>query len=436
MNVNTEAKRILEKVRYIKPIIVDIEGIPRGLIIRKKNSIEKLMEGVCFDGSSIKGHAKIENSDLVAKIDLNTLKIASWECDEMAIALCEVEDVNGKPYLENPRMKLKEYVKHLAEKGINVKVGVELEYFLLKKENGRIFLNDNGEYFDLIDSTWEFQRKLIETLEDIGIKINKCHHEVAKGQYEISIKAADPLTLADNITVAKIIIKTLARKHGLTATFMPKPFPNMNGSGMHIHLSIYRNGVNLFYMDENEISKIGLHAIGGILKHAKGNSLIVSPTVNSYKRLAPGYEAPTKICWGYSNRSAMIRIPRPIKNETCRIEYRHPDPSANPYLAILTIIETMINGVEEKLKPGEPCQQNAYRINGKYETLPGSLEEALKEFSKDETVKKILGEETYLKIMELKKKEWNEYQEYLEKNSEIEEQNITKWELEKYLEKM
>jgi len=420
------------KGRYFKPLIIDIEGKPRGLILRGNIST---YNKICFDGSSIKGHAKVEESDLIAKPDPRTIKTINVGGRTMEIVICDVEKTNGEPYQKNPRVKLKEYILKFEKQNWKFKIGVEIEYFIIRRKKNGLETFDKDQYFEVAPYTKseKIQLKIMEKLNRIGIELEKTHHEVAEGQYEYSIKASNPLTTADNIVIAKMVTKDIVRKYGFEATFMPKPFKNMNGSGMHIHISLLNEEGNIFYdKSKDNISQEALYAIGGILKSSKEISILVAPTVNSYKRLKPNYEAPNKICWGYGNRSALIRVPIAIDEETCRIEYRHPDPSCNPYLAIMAVMVLTVNGIINKIDPGEPCRENAYKISGKYTEVPSNLGEALSIFENSKLTMEILGEELHNEIVKMKRDEWREYLNYI-LNNKLNDEDITDWEINRYL---
>ncbi|MCS7368343.1 MAG: glutamine synthetase family protein [archaeon GBS-70-058] len=422
----------MNEIEYLKPIIIDLDGKPRGLILKTSTNKQKI---ICFDGSSIKGHAPIEESDLLAKPDIKTMKTLKTGARIMKIAICDIEKASGEPYTKNTRMSLKEYVKELELKGLKFKVGVEIEYFIIRRVKG-VEPIDRDQYFEIAPyaKAEKIQLEIMDKLNRIGIEVEKTHHEAAEGQYEYAIKASDPISTADNIIIAKMVTKEIAKRYGLEVTYMPKPFKNMNGSGMHIHISLQDiDGRNLFYdRDEGNISQKALQAIAGILKSSREISILVAPTVNSYKRLKPGYEAPNKICWGYGNRSTLIRVPMTIDEENCRIEYRHPDPSSNPYLAIIAVIAAAIRGINEELTPMEPCKENAYKTQGKYENLPSNLGEAIEEFKKSEYMKKILIRELHEEIVKNKTMEWMDYQNYISKNK-VDDNEITEWEIERYL---
>ncbi len=429
-----------EDVKYLRLIIVDIHGVPKSLIIKKDDFEDALTYGVGFDGSSIQGYAQIENSDLIAIPDPSTLTLAYWEEGKTAAAICDVYTPEYKQFPGDPRFILKRIVEQTSLRNLKVKVGIELEYFIVNKSvESEIKPQDSGQCFDTVPMDYgdDLKKRLGEIICRVGSSFEKMHHEVAPGQHELSISATDPVRLADIMIISKLAVKSIARKVGFTATFMPKPFFGVNGSGAHVHVSLQsKEGKNLFYdKASNGLSQLAIQFTGGILSHAKGLSLLVAPLVNSYKRLAPGYEAPVYICWGYSNRSTLIRIPRPIREKTCRIEYRHPDPSFNPYLGLAAIIASGLDGIDRKLNPGEPCQLNVYHAEDNFERLPENLHEAIIAFENDETVKRAIGKHASSKIVELKKKEWNSYIES-EGDWNSTKNKITAWEIQKYLERV
>jgi len=382
----------------------DIRGKIRCLTIPKeieKNVVEK---GIGFDGFSV-GLAPIEDSDLILKPDETSSSILKMERN-LKRYFCYVLTPERKPCPLDSRYVLRRTLEGVKnEFGWEFLVAPEIEFFLLKK--GKPL--DTEIYFGFSNDLGEsLRRNISRELFKVGILPRKNHHEVAPGQYEINFKYDNALRAADNTLTFKEIVRYVARKWGLEANFMPKPFKGINGSGMHCHINLRCGKRNLFY-DEKKggLSEIALYFIGGLLEHAKGISAIIAPTVNSYKRLVPGYEAPNLICWGYRNRSAMIRVPL-FNRKDCRIELRSPDPSCNPYLAFSVILAAGIDGIERCIDPGPPLQKNAYRRND-LETLPGSLGEALEEMEKDGIAKKVLGDELYQKFLSLKKKEWDDY---------------------------
>lgn len=437
-----EQLRKLKKIepKYIRLIIIDIHGNPKSIVIKRDKFEEALSYGIGFDGSSIQGYANIENSDLVAIPDPKTLTEAIWEDNRTAIVMCDTHTPQYKPYIGDPRVLLKKVVSNIEKEGITVKSGIEIEFFIVNRvsESEKIITQDNAHYMDSnpLDYGDQIKKELGEILHKCEIDFEKLHHEVAPGQHELAIAATNPIELADKIILTKMIVKTIIKKHGYIATFMPKPFIGVNGSGAHIHISLNDKYRNLFYAnEENDISEMAKHFVAGILKNARKLSLILNPLVNSYKRLAPGYEAPVYICWGYSNRSTLIRIPKPIREKNCRIEYRQPDPSFNPYLGLAAIIIAGKWGVENRISPEPPCNENAYHTSGKFEVLPANLYEAIEEFKEKSIIREALGEHLTGKLIELKIKEWKDYIKHegpWDQNKDI----ITKWEIEKYLERV
>jgi len=434
-------------VKYLKLLLIDIHGTPKGVIIPASRAESALSEGVGFDGSSIPGYVNIEKSDMVALPDPSTFLIPRWEASKTAVMLCNAHYPNGEPFEGDPRGLLERYTEKLRREGLTINVGAEPEYFYVKKGNS-IALSDVGNYFDVtpLDLGEKIKRETVESFSEIGVLLDKAHHEVAYSQHEIDFKFSNALKTADNIIIFKLAVKAIAANYGLTATFMPKPFWGVNGNGCHVHQSVSdRNGENLFFDSESEIglSEMAMHYMGGLLSHARGLSLIVAPLVNSYKRLIPGYEAPIYICWGIRNRSTLIRIPiyYPGKEKAMRIEYRHPDPSFNPYLAFTAMIAAGLDGVNRKLNPGKPYMKNAFHITRremrKYgiKTLPENLGEAVKAFSEDKVIQAALGEHVSKRLIELKKAEWRMYLNATGKPWRETRTKITDWEIERYLER-
>lgn len=434
-----ELKQIEPK--YLRLTIIDVHGIPRSLLIKREKFEDALSYGVGFDGSSIPGYTDIENSDLIAIPDSSTLTEAIWEDHKTAVVICDTYTPEYKPFAGDPRVILKNVISKIEEKEKKVKTGIELEFFIVKKEKAseKISTQDNAQYLDTnpIDYGDPIKKHLGEILHYCGIDYEKIHHEVAPGQHEISIAATDPIELADKIILTKMIIKSIIKESGYIATFMPKPFAGINGSGAHIHISLNdKEGRNLFYMHEREdISEMAKQFVAGILKHARNLSLILNPIVNSYKRLSPGYEAPVYICWGYSNRTTLIRIPRPMREKHCRIEYRQPDPSFNPYLGLAAIIASGIWGINNKILPGSPCHENAYHFNENFSILPANLHEAIEEFKKTSVIQKAFENHLTNRLIKIKLKEWKDYIKHegpWDKNKN----KITTWEIKKYLERI
>jgi len=388
-----------------------------------------------FDGSSIQGFVRIEESDMFLKPDYSTFTINPWEEDkDVARITCDVYNPDGSPFDGCPRNNLKKVLEEVEEMGYSTNFGPEVEFFLFfRNEEGEATTKTHGRggYFDLlpVDLGEEARRDMVIVLEKLGFEIEASHHEVAPGQHEIDFRYCDALTAADRIMTLKLTGKTIALKHNLHVTFMPKPVFGINGSGMHTHISLLKNGKNVFYDPKGkcELSKEALYFIGGLLRHAKGFTAITNPLVNSYKRLTPGYEAPVYIAWSERNRSPLIRVPA-ARGEGARAELRSPDPSCNPYLAFAVILKAGIDGIKNQINPGEPVSQNIYTMSKEekkslgIESLPSTLEEALLELDKDEVVKSALTDHILENYIEAKREEWEDYR-----------IQVHQWELDRYL---
>ncbi len=429
-----------DNVQFVNLQFTDLFGIVKSITIPAKHLENSLDHGTWFDGSSIEGFARIHESDMYLKPDMNTYALLPWHnCDEGNTArfICDVHKPNGNPFEGDPRHILKKVLAEAKEMGFEYNVGPELEFFLFRRENGKLLPlpHDNGGYFDLTtDQAYEIRRDMNIALQKFGIDVEASHHEVALGQHEIAFRYSDALTTADNGTTMRFVLKAVAQQHGLHATFMPKPISGINGSGMHVHQSLFKEGQNAFFdeADKYHLSKTAYSFIAGQLKHAKGMSAILSPTVNSYKRLVPGYEAPVYLCWGHTNRSALIRIPRYSKgkSQSTRCEIRCPDPSCNLYLSFAVMLKAGLEGIKNNLEPPPSVEENLYDFDDgkieekKIDTLPDSLRLALNALKKDSVVADALGSVTHEKYLEAKKKEWDSYR-----------LQVTPWEIERYLEK-
>ena len=419
-------------VKYVKFVLSDIYGRPKCEIVQIDAAKDIFTGGMPFDGSSIPAYATVNKSDFVALPDCRSVFIETWNGGKLASVFLSVVDDSGYPYPLDPRNVLMGVLNEIRKKGYDVKAGVEMEFFIVKVVDGKPQLADPGVYFEGYNVHMQMKPILeIQThFELAGFGTSKVHHEVAPSQYEINIPADDPVKTGDKVLMFKIMTKDIARQYGLETTFMPKPFWGINGSGAHTHLSLHdaKTGENLFLSTE-KLTEPCLFAIGGILKYAREISLLVAPLVNSYKRLVPGHEAPTRITWGRANRSVLVRVPY-YKRKINRIEYREPDPAFNPYLAFAVMAIAMVKGVENKIDPGPETEEVAYELPGVPET-PKHLGEAIELFEKSEIAKE-LPSDLVKKIIEIKVKEWEEYsskykpwEEYITK--------ITEWEYEKYL---
>ncbi|MBU1035489.1 type I glutamate--ammonia ligase [bacterium] len=422
-------------IKFIRLRFTDILGMPKNVEIPVRE-LEKALNGeIMFDGSSIQGFVRIEESDMYLKPDFSTFTVNPWEEEkDVARITCDVYNPDGSPFDGCPRNNLKRVLKEVEEMGYSTNLGPEVEFFLFfRDQEGKATTNthDQGSYFDLlpVDLGEEARRDMVIALEKLGFEIEASHHEVAPGQHEIDFKYCDALTAADRIMTLKLTGKTIALKHNLHVTFMPKPVFGINGSGMHTHISLFKNGKNVFYDPKGkyELSKEALYFIGGLLRHAKGFTAITNPLVNSYKRLTPGYEAPVYIAWSERNRSPLVRVPA-ARGVGARAELRSPDPSCNPYLAFAVVLKAGIDGIKNQIDPGEPVSQNIYTMSKEkkkslgIESLPSTLKEALSELNKDEVVKSALTDHILENYIEAKREEWEDYR-----------IRVHQWELDRYL---
>lgn len=425
-----------EDVEFIRLQFTDMFGSFKNMAITA-SQLEKALDNECmFDGSSIEGFARIEESDMYLYPDLSTLEIFPWRPQQGKVArlICDVYRPNKKPFEGDPRYILKCAVEKAAELGYKFEVGPECEFFLFHTdENGMptTLTHEQAGYFDLgpLDLGENARRDIVLTLEDMGFVIEASHHEVAPAQHEIDFKYDEALVTADNIMTFKLAVKTIAKRHGLHATFMPKPKFGINGSGMHINMSLSKDGKNVFadLSDPLGLSREAYYFIGGIMKHMKGMAAVTNPLVNSYKRLVPGYEAPVYLAWSATNRSPLIRIPA-SRGEGTRIELRCPDPSANPYLALAVCLRAGLDGIVNQILPPESVDCNIFALTEeekkelKIEAIPGTLIEAVYELEKDEFVQEVLGKHVSEKYIRAKKEEWAEYR-----------AQVTDWEINQYL---
>ncbi len=427
-----------EDVEFIRLQFTDIFGNLKNVAITA-SQLEKALDNKCmFDGASIEGFVRIEESDMYLYPDYNSLEIFPWRPQQGKVArlICDVYYPNGEPFTGDPRYVLKQAVKEAEAMGYTFDVGPECEFFLFHTDENTLpttITHEQAGYFDLgpMDFGENARRDMVLTLEAMGFTIEASHHESAPAQHEIDFKYDEALRTADNIMTFKLAVKTIARRHGLHATFMPKPKHGVNGSGMHINMSLSKNGVNIFHdaKDELGLSQEAYYFIGGIMKHIKGMTAILNPLVNSYKRLVPGYEAPTYIAWSGTNRSPLIRIPAET-GQGARVELRSPDPSANPYLALAVSLMAGLDGIKNKIQPPIPVKENIFEMSREekkkrgIEELPGSLKEALQEMEKDQFILDVLGKHISEKYLEAKRNEWQTYR-----------TQITDWEIQEYLNK-
>ena len=440
MSERLTAEDILEIVReqgieFIRLQFVDIFGTMKNIAIAATELKKALNNELMFDGSSIEGFVRIEESDMYLRPDPSTFTILPWFKEhKIARMICDIYRPNGMPFEGDPRFVLREAIREAAEMGYEFYVGPECEFFLFQTDaNGTptTHSHDEASYFDLapVDNGELARIDMVKTLNQMGFDVEAAHHENAPGQHEIDFKYTDALRAADNIVTFKLVVKVMAKKHNLHATFMPKPLNDKCGSGMHCNMSLFKNGVNAFY-DPNrkyELSEDALHYVGGLLKHARGMAAITNPLVNSYKRLVPGYEAPVYITWSTANRSPLIRVPVSRGTGT-RLELRNPDPSCNPYLALAIMLRAGLDGVKNKIAPPAAIDQNIYQLsdeellNNGVECLPADLNEAMAELMADELIKDSLGKHVLDNYMKAKHIEWDMYT-----------NNVHAWEIEKYL---
>ncbi|MBI4332159.1 MAG: type I glutamate--ammonia ligase [Chloroflexi bacterium] len=414
----------------------DILGFLKSFSITVEELEGALEIGMGFDGSSIEGFARIDESDMVAMPDPTTFTLLPWRpTDHAGVArmFCDVLMPGGKPFEGDPRGVLKKNLQKAADLGYTFYVGPELEYFYFQNSEGTQLL-DQGGYFDMtpLDAAMDLRRETVLMLESVGIGIEYSHHEVAPSQHEIDMRYTDALTMADNVMTYRIVVKEVAQKHGVYATFMPKPIFGVNGSGMHVHQSLFKGNKNAFF-DKNDklhLSKIARCYLAGLLAHAPEITSITSQWVNSYKRLVPGYEAPVYLSWARRNRSDLIRVPeyQPGKEKSTRIEYRSPDPACNPYLTFSVMLAAGLEGIQKGLQPPQPVEQNVFEMSEEerksrgINTLPGSLYEAVMLTEQSKLVREALGDHVFFSFIQNKKIEWDRYR-----------TQVTDYELKRYL---
>ncbi len=423
------------EVSFIQFWFTDVLGILKSFAVTPSELDEGLTEGMGFDGSSIEGFARIEESDMIAKPDPTTFQFLPWRPGDRPVArmFCDILQPDGSPYEGDPRYVLKRVLKKAADKGYTFYLGPELEYFYFEG-NGAPKIIDKGGYFDArpLDLGSDLRRETIFALQDMGVQIEYSHHEVAPSQHEIDMRYDEGLKMADKTMTLRIVVKEIARKNGFYATFMPKPLFGENGSGMHTHQSLFKGENNAFFdaNDQYNLSNVAKYYIAGIMKHAREITAITNQWVNSYKRLVPGYEAPVYVSWARRNRSAMVRVPmyKPGKEQATRIEFRSPDPTCNPYLAFAVMLAAGLKGVEEKYELPNPVEEDIYEMDeaardrAGIDSLPGNLFEAIQEVEKSDVVRKTLGDHIFNKFVENKKIEWDCYRTH-----------VSKFEIEKYL---
>ena len=430
------------EVKFIRLWFTDILGILKSFAITVEELERALEEGMGFDGSSIQGFARIDESDMVALPDPDTFQLLPWRPREhraVARMFCDILRPGGELFEGDPRYVLKKNLKRAAEMGFTYYVGPELEYFYFKNDENdpncyTTEVLDHGGYFDLTprDAAVDMRKETVLTLEEMGIGVEYSHHEVAPSQHEIDMRYTDALTMADNVMTYRLVVKEIALQHGAYATFMPKPIYGINGSGMHVHQSLFKGDINTFFdaKDPYHLSRVAKSYIAGLLKYAPEITAVCNQWVNSYKRLVPGYEAPVYLSWARRNRSDLVRVPeyRPGREKSTRIEFRSPDPACNPYLAFSVMLAAGLEGIEKGYEPPEPVEENVYEMPAAelqkrgIGTLPASLLEAILLTENSEVVRKALGDHVFEAFIQNKKIEWNEYR-----------MQVTEYELKKYL---
>ncbi|APC08465.1 type I glutamate--ammonia ligase [Neomoorella thermoacetica] len=422
-------------VRFIRLQFTDIFGVLKNVAITPAE-LEKALDGeLMFDGSSIHGFVRIEESDMYLRPDPTTFAIFPWRPMDGAVArlICDVYTPDGTPFAGCPRGVLKRVLAEAEAMGYTMYAGPEAEFFLFHTDGQKptLVTHDQAGYFDLspVDLGEDARRDMVLSLEAMGFEVEASHHEVAPGQHEIDFKYDNALATADKIATFKFVVRTIAQRHGLHATFMPKPVAGINGSGMHTHQSLFKEGQNAFYDPDDplQLSKVAYYYIGGLMHHARALAAITNPTVNSYKRLVPGFEAPVYIAWSPRNRSPLIRVPAK-RGASTRIELRNPDPSCNPYLALAVMLKAGLDGIKKQIQPPAPTERNIYEMTPAERrdlgigSLPGDLKDALAELSRDEVIREALGDHIYQHFVEAKEKEWEQYR-----------IQVHQWEIDHYL---
>jgi len=433
--------RILEMadrlgVKFLRLQFTDILGVIKNVEVPDKQFETALDGRIMFDGSSIEGFVHIEESDMHLQPDLDTFRVFPWTQsagERVARVICDIHNPDGSPFAGCPRHTLKRVMARAADRGYSMMAGPEAEFFLFQTREGEPLTetHDAGGYFDLtpVDLGEDVRRQVVLVLESMGFEVEAAHHEVAAGQHEIDFRYDDALVTADNVSTFRFVVKNVAQRNGLHATFMPKPIFGVNGSGMHTHQSLVSQGENVFDDPAGrwQLSDLCLHYIGGLLRHARGMCAITNPLVNSYKRLVPGYEAPTNIAWSEKNRSPLVRVPA-SRGRATRVELRMPDPSCNPYLALAVMLAAGLDGIERQVDPGPPVNKNIFKMSLRerrhlrIDELPANLSEALDALEKDDLMRETLGDHIFQHFVEAKREEWDEYI-----------RHVSPWERERYL---
>jgi glutamine synthetase len=424
------------RTRFLRLQFTDITGAIKNVEV-PQSQFEKALDGdIMFDGSSIEGFVRIEESDMILKPDLDTFSIYPWGDEENRVGrlICDVYTSDEKPFSGDPRIVLKRVVQKAAELGYELMAGVEAEFFLFHRTDDGAptrLTHDAGGYFDLgpVDLGEIARRDIVNMLSAMGFEVEAAHHEVAQGQHEIDFRYEDALHTADHLSTFKFVVRNMAVRHGLHATFMPKPIFGQNGSGMHTHQSLFKDGDNAFWDpdDPDGLSQTMRYYVGGLLKHARAFCVVTNPLVNSFKRLVPGYEAPTNVAWSHHNRSPMVRVPA-RRGKGTRLELRMPDPASNPYLALAVQLAAGLDGIKNEIEPPDPVDKNIFELTVreqrkyKVKRLPKDLGEAIEEFKKSDLMKEALGDHVFGHFVAAKELEWAEYI-----------AQVHDWEIERYL---
>jgi glutamine synthetase len=425
-----------KNVEFLRLQFTDIQGLVKSVSIPASRLGKALDSGTAFDGSSIEGFARIQESDMVLRPDISSFAILPWRAKEnknVARLICDVYKPNGQPFEGDPRYVLKSAMKKAEDMGYTMNVGPELEFFLFNMENGRATTkpHDFAGYFDFgpVDLAEDIRREIVLALTEMGFNIEASHHEVAKGQHEIDFTYGEALKTADNVVTFKYVTRTIAMKNGLAATFMPKPIYGAAGSGMHVNISLFKGEENAFFDPEAkmQLSDLARYFVGGLMEHASAITAITNPLINSYKRLVSGFEAPVYIGWSGPNRSSLIRVPSG-RGLSTRLEFRSPDPSCSPYLGFAAVLAAGLDGVKRKIDPGDPVDLNIYDLSDAererlgIETLPSNLREALDYLEEDKVIRDALGEHVYANFSRLGSLEWKMYNNH-----------VHPWEVERYI---
>jgi glutamine synthetase len=421
-------------IRFVRLWFTDVLGFLKSFTITSQELEGALAEGMGFDGSSIEGFSRIQESDMVAIPDASTFQLIPWRPEaQVARMFCDIREPGGASFDGDPRSVLKRQLRRAADLGFTFYVGPELEYFYFRSAEDPAFLDQAG-YFDEtpLDVATDWRKRTVGYLEAMGIPVEYVHHEVAPSQHEIDLRYTDALTMADNVMTYRLTVKEVAQEFGIYATFMPKPVGGVNGSGMHTHQSLFAGDRNAFFADDDEyhLSRIAKHYIAGLLEHAPEFTLLTNQWVNSYKRLVPGFEAPVYACWARRNRSALVRVPmyKPGKEEATRIEFRSPDPACNPYLAFAAMLAAGLDGIERELEPPPEASNNIYEMTSDerraagIRSLPEDLNEAIRAAEDSKLLRECLGEHVHEFLIRNKREEWDAYKSY-----------VSPFELERYL---